>query len=102
VVVGGGSGAVKGVGVGVWVVVGSLRPGGAVGRQALVVAHRRRLAGDDGGDRPSRGIRRMGMGIGMYITGRRHGAFRRRRALLPLGCAEIRDVVGFSDGRPGP
>lgn len=93
-----------GVGVGVWVVVGSLRPGGAMGRQTLVVAHRRRLAGDDGGERPcgSRGIRRLGIWDPDYWT-TRHGALRNRRALLPLGCAVvIRDVVGFSDRRPGP
>jgi hypothetical protein len=55
VVGGGGSDDVVGVSVGVWIVVGSLRPGGAVGRQALVVSHRRHF---DGGDGVERGIRR--------------------------------------------
>jgi len=89
VVVGGGSGAVKGVrvGVGVWVVVGSRRPGGAVGRQALVVAHRRqarRRRRWGSGRAGAGGFVGWDLGIGNWdsyiIERRRHGAFHRHRA----------------------
>ena len=99
-----------------WRCEGRTRRCRSMGRSQIVVARRSREEAGPGrspsptvpattvAERPceSRGIHRMGFGNwdAYIIRWRRHGDFRPHNTLLPLGCAVIRDVFGFSDGRP--